>query len=236
MGLCPPPLFWAMIISSPMAMVSSQAAHGRTRILPVIFVALLLGLMCGGAILALFLREAKHGVWDRVAQAVSGRTLRIDTSQPTVVEEVRRLSRLESVSYTMDKMVSGDRENRILPSFLTGDKILLEVHGEAIAGVDLGLLGRSDVWLNGKSVHIHLPPAQIFTVALNDQKTHVYSRTTGILVPVDPGLEGEVREQAAENLRQSALQAGILGKAQQNACSTVTQLLLGLGFQQVQCG
>ena len=165
-----------------------------------IFVTLLLGLMCGGAILALFLHEAKHGVWDRVAQTVSGRTLRIDTSQPTVVEEVRRLSRLESVSYTMDKMVSGDRENRILPSFLTGDKILLEVHGEAIAGVDLGLLGGSDVWLNGKSVHIHLPPAQIFTVALNDQKTHVYSRTTGILVPVDPSLEGEVREQAAREL------------------------------------
>jgi len=132
-------------------------------------------------------------------------------------------------------MVSGDRENRILPSFLTGDKILLEVHGEAIAGVDLGLLGSSDLWLNGKSVHVHLPPAQIFTVALDDQKTHVYSRTTGILVPVDASLEGEVREQAVADLRQSALQAGILSKAQQNACSTVTKLLLGLGFQQVQC-
>ena len=102
--------------------------------------------------------------------------------------------------------------------------------------MDLGLLGESDVWLNGQSVHIHLPPAQIFTVALDDQKTHVYSRTTGILVPVDPSLEGEVREQAAEDLRQSALQAGILAKAQQNACSTVTKLLLGLGFEQVQCG
>jgi hypothetical protein len=135
----------------------------------------------------------------------------------------------------MDKMVLGDRENRVLPAFLTGDKVLLEVHGEAIAGVDLGLLGKSDVWLNGKGVHIHLPPAQIFTVALDDQKTHVYSRVTGILVPVDPSLEGEVREQAVENLRQSALQAGILGKAQQNACSTVTKLLLGLGFERADC-
>jgi hypothetical protein len=218
-----------------MVMVSSQPDRPRARIIPVVFITLLLGLVCGAAILVWFLHEAKHGIWDRVAIAMSGRTLRIDTSQPTVVEEVRRLSRLESVSYTMDKMVSGDRENRVLPSFLTGDKILLEVHGEAIAGVDLGLLSKSDVWLNGKTVHIHLPPAQIFTVALDDQKTHVYSRTTGILVPVDPSLEGEVREQASENLRQSALQAGILGKAQQNACSTVTKLLLGLGFEQVQC-
>lgn len=203
--------------------------------MPALLVALLLGAVCGGAVLALFLHEAKQGIWDRLAGAVSGRSLRIDTSQPTVVMQVRRLSRLESVSFTMDKMVSGDREGRILPAFLTGDRILLEVHGEAVAGVNLDQLGTNDVRLEDHSVWIHLPPAQIFTVALDDQKTHVYSRKTGILVPVDPSLESEVREQAVENLRQSALEAGILAKAQQNACATVTRLLLGLGFEQAEC-
>jgi Protein of unknown function (DUF4230) len=224
-----------MIISSRMTVVSSQPERSRSRLLPAIAFALLLGLLCGGAVLTLFLHEAKRGLWDRLASAVSGRTLRIDTSQPTVVMEVRRLSRLESVSFTMDKMVSGDREGRILPPFLTGDRILLEVHGEAVAGVDLEQLGDNDVRVSGKNVRIHLPPAQVFTVALDDQKTHVYSRTTGILVPVDPSLEGEVREQAVENLRQSALAAGILDKAHQNACATVTKLLLGLGFEQAEC-
>ena len=218
-----------------MQLAPSQPARTRSRLIPAILITLLVGVLSGFAVLAMFLHLAKRGIWDRVALAVSGRTLRIDTSQPTVVEQVRRLSRLESVSYTMDQMVAGDRENRVLPAFLTGDKILLEVHGEAIAGVDLGQLDGNDVVLNGKDVRIHLPPAQIFTVALDDEKTHVYSRTTGILVPVDPSLEGEVRAQAAESLRQSALQAGILGKAQQNACSTVTKLLLGLGFQQAEC-
>jgi hypothetical protein len=218
-----------------MPTASSQPARTRSRLMAVILITLLLGVLCGAAVLALFLHEAKRGIWDRVASVVSGRTLSIDTSQPTVVMEVRRLSRLESVSFTMDKLVSGDREGRILPPFLTGDRILLEVHGEAIAGVDLGQLGADDVQVNGHTVRIHLPPAQIFTVALDDQKTHVYSRATGILVPVDPALEGEVREQAVENLRQSALAAGILGKAQQNACATVTKLLLGLGFDQAQC-
>src|ERR1017187_2894386 len=218
-----------------MPTASSQPARTRSRLMAAILITLLLGVLCGAAVLALFLHEAKRGIWDRVASAVSGRTLSIDTSQPTVVMEVRRLSRLESVSFTMDKLVSGDREGRILPPFLTGDRILLEVHGEAIAGVDLGQLGAADVQVNGHTVRIHLPPAQIFTVALDDQKTHVYSRATGILVPVDPALEGEVREQAVENLRQSALAAGILDKAQQNACATVTKLLLGLGFEQAQC-
>ena len=47
---------------------------------------------------------------------------------------------------------------------------------------------------------VHLPPAQIFTVALDHNRTHVYERRTGLFVPVDPSLEGEVRAQAVENL------------------------------------
>jgi hypothetical protein len=203
--------------------------------LPILVAGLLLGVLFGVAILALFLHEAKRGIWDRVATAFSGRTLQVDTSQPTVVTQIRRLARLESVSFTMDKMVSGDRQGRILPSFLTGDTVMLEVHGDAIAGVDLGELKSADVQITGRTAHVHLPPAQVFTVALDDQKTHVYARQTGLLVPTDPSLEGEVREQAVENLRQSALAAGILPRAERNACSTVTKFLLGLGFEQAHC-
>jgi hypothetical protein len=216
-----------------MATVSSPAV--RRRLWPALLTGILAGFLFGASILTWFLHEAKQGVWDRVATVLSARTLRIDSSQPTVVTQIRRLARLESVSYSMDKRVSGDRENRVLPAFLTGDKILLEVHGEAIAGVDLSQLTPQEVQVSGRSVQVHLPPAQLFTVALDDQKTHVYQRTTGLLVPVDPSLEGEVREQAVEDLRQSALTAGILQKAHANACATVTKLLLGLGFEQAQC-
>jgi hypothetical protein len=207
----------------------------RSRIFPAVGMALLVGVLAGVGVVTIFLHSAKAGIWDRIASAVSARTTRIDTSQPTVVMQIRRLARLETISYSMDKMVSGDREGRLLPAFLTGDRILLEVHGEAVAGVDLGQLSTSDVQLNDRSIHVHLPPAQIFTVALDNAKTHVYERQTGLLVPVDPSLEGDVRAQAAENLRQSALAANILATAHQNACATVTKLLLGLNFSQVSC-
>jgi Protein of unknown function (DUF4230) len=216
-------------------MSTVSAPVTRRRLWPILVLGLLGGILLGGGILTWFLHEAKRGVWDRVATALSARTLRVDISQPTVVTQIRRLARLESVAYTMDKMVSGDRENRVLPAFLTGDRILLEVHGQAIAGVDLTQLTPQEVQVSGRSVQIHLPPAQIFTVALDDEKTHVFERQTGLLVPVDPALEGEVREQAVENLRQSALAAGILDKAHANACATVTKLLLGLGFEQAHC-
>jgi Protein of unknown function (DUF4230) len=214
--------------------VTAEPAR-RAHILPAVALAILVGVLAGMAALTVFLHAAKTGIWDHLASLVSARTTRIDTSQPTVVMQIRRLARLESVAFSMDKMVSGDREGRLLPPFLTGDKILLEVHGEADAGVDLGQLTPGDVQVSGKSVHVHLPQAQIFTVALDDQKTHVYQRSTGLLVPADPSLEGEVREHAVENLRQSALAAGILATAHQNACATVTKLLQGLNFQQVSC-
>lgn len=217
-----------------MPTIYAEPARQR-RVLPTLLAAILLGGLAGIAVLTLFLHEAKHGIWDRLATALSARTTRIDTSQPTVVLQIRRLARLESVSFTMDKMVSGDREGRILPAFLTGDRILLEVHGEAVAGVDLSQLTSADVQVAGRTILVHLPAPQIFTVALDDQKTHVYSRQTGLLVPVDPSLEGEVREQSVENLRQSALAAGILTTAHNNACATVTKLLLGLSFEQVTC-
>jgi hypothetical protein len=214
--------------------VTSDPAR-RVRILPAVILSIVAGVLAGILALTIFLHAATVGVWDRLASVISDRTTRIDTAQPTVVMQIRRLARLESVSYSMDKMVSGDREGRVLPPILTGDRILLEVHGEAVAGVDLNELPSSGVELSHRTVRVHLPPAQIFTVALDHNRTHVYERRTGLFVPVDPSLEGEVRAQAVENLRQSALAANILTTAKQNACGTVTKLLLGLGFTEVAC-
>jgi hypothetical protein len=226
----------ASVISLVMNTLSPSPVQRRRRsLLPMLLLCLVLGLLAGCGILVWFLHEAKQGVWDRVATVMSGRPLHIDTTQPTVVNRIQRLARLETVTYNMDKVVEGDREGRVLPEFLTGDKILLTVHGEAIAGIDLDQLTPGDVKVEGTKVHVHLPAAQLFTVTLDDQKTRVYSRYTGILVPADPNLESEVRAKAEQDLRQSALAAGILNTAHRNGCATVTSMLLGLGFQQVEC-
>jgi hypothetical protein len=221
----------------PPSETTTPPATTPVRRTPVLAVALsvVAGMLVGFVILTVFLHAATAGIWDRLASLVSDRTTRIDVAQPTVVMQVRRLARLESVAFTMDKMVSGDREGRSMPAILTGDRILLEVHGEAVAGVDFDQIMPSGVQVSGRNVHIVLPPAKIFTVALDNTRTHVYERRTGLFVPPDPSLESEVRAQAENNLRQSALTAGILDTASRNACATVTKLLLGLGFSEVTC-
>ena len=203
-----------------------------------VVVALVIGLLLGAVLLGLtgFLvlsRNSGPALLSRAWSAVTGRTLSIDVSQPTVVDRIQQLQRLETVVYTMDKIVSGAKENPIFPDFLAGDRLLLLVHGEVVAGIDFSTLKPGDVKVEGKQIHLHLPATQVFSTRLDSAKTRVYSRQTGLLVPTDPNLESQVRQEAERQLQEAALADGILRTAQQNASSTITSLLQGLGFEKI---
>jgi hypothetical protein len=205
----------------------------KPRLIPWILGVLLgivLALVAAGAALCAF---TGFGLLE-VGRMLRGGQLHINVDQPTVVHQIRALQRIETVSYTMDKIISGERENPILPSFLAGDRLLLVVHGEVIAGLDLSKLQASDVEVRGRSVSIHLPPAEIFTTSLDNAKTRVYSRDTGLFSTPDPNLEGEVREEAERQLRAAALQDGILKTAETNARQTVASVLSSLGFENIE--
>ncbi|HKF47110.1 MAG TPA: DUF4230 domain-containing protein [Terracidiphilus sp.] len=163
----------------------------------------------------------------------SGRTTRIDTSAPSVVDKIRQLSRLESVEYSVDKIVEGNRQAPGIPDFLAGDRLLLIAHGEVIAGVDLTGLKASDVRVDGATVRVHLPPAQILVTRIDNARTRVYERTTGLLVPPDPNLESQARKAAEQQITQAALDDRILDKASANARVSITSLLYALGFRNV---
>lgn len=170
----------------------------------------------------------------RVWSALRGGGTRVDISQPAVVQKIQKLQRLETIVYTVDKVVSGSKENPILPDFLAGDRLLMLVHGEVVAGVDFAALGSGDLTVQGHQAVIHLPEAQIFSTRLDSSKTRVYSRQTGLLVPTDPDLETQVRQEAERQIHDAALGDGILHTAQQNARSTLTSFLQGFGFTQVE--
>jgi len=158
----------------------------------------------------------------------------IQADQPTVVRQIQQLQRLETVRYTMDKIISGEHENSYLPKFLAGDRLLLIVHGEVIGGVDLSKLQPGDASIHGRKVAVHLPPSEILVVRIDNSKTRVYSRDTGLFSSPDPNLESEVRQEAEKQLQAAAQQDGILKTAEQNARDALTVILKGLGFDQVE--
>jgi hypothetical protein len=162
----------------------------------------------------------------------SGRT-QINVSQPTVVRQIQQLQRLETVSYTMDKIISGGTDNPYLPQFLVGDRLLLLVHGEVIGGVNLAKVQPADVDVSGRNISIRLPSSEIFSTRIDNARTRVYSRDTGLFSSADPNLETEVRQEGERQLQQAAMTDVILKAADQNARHTVSSILQGLGFSQV---
>ena len=199
----------------------------------------ILGILLGAALAVILIggfvwMTTGLGVF-RVLSALRGvnSPTQINVDQPTVVRQVQQLQRLETVNYTMDKIISGEHSNPYLPKFLVGDRLLLVVHGEVIAGVALGGVLSGDVSVAGDKVSIRLPAAEIFTTSLDNSKTRVYSRDTGLLSSTDPFLESEVRQEAVRQLTEAAVQDGILKTAADNGRATIAGLLRGLGFRDV---
>jgi hypothetical protein len=164
---------------------------------------------------------------------VRGPGVRIDTSRPAVVHRIQQLQRLETVVYGMDKIVSGGQESRYLPKLLAGEQILLTVYGEVTAGVDLGRIEPAQVDVSGRTIRLSMPPAEIFSTRIDGERTRVYSHDTGLFTRPDPNLESEVRREAERQIRQAAIDGGILTAASTNSRATLTTFLQGLGFDHV---
>jgi hypothetical protein len=126
------------------------------------------------------------GFWPLATGIRDGR-VKMHAGQTTVVRQIQQLQRLETVRYTMDKIISGERDNPYLPKFLVSDRLLLMVHSEVIGGVDFSELQANHVAVHGRKVTLHLPKAVILVTRLDSAKTHVYSRDTGLFSsPVSP--------------------------------------------------
>src|ERR1700722_19640144 len=196
---------------------------------------ILFSLILGAAAVVVFLRQATTGIMGRIATAITGRTTTFDTSVPAVVQKIQRLNRLETVVYSIDTVVEGSKSSAVLPDLLAGDRLLLVVHGQSIARIDLSQLKPEDARIdnNGQSIHVPLPASQLFITTLDNQHPRVYARSTGLLVPADQNLESDTRAKAEQQLQASALADGILDTARKNARATVTTLLYSLGCHQV---
>jgi hypothetical protein len=214
------------------SMTTQYSPSGRSSSSGTLIV-VILSLLLGGAALVVFLRHATSGFMARIANSLTARPTTVNTSVPAIVQKIQALNRLETVVYSVDTIVEGSKSSAVLPDLLAGDRILLVVHGQSTAGIDLSKLKSEDIKIDGQSIQVTLPASQIFATNLDNQHTRVYMRSTGVLVPADPNLETDTRAKAEQQIQQTALGDGILDNASKNARANLTILLYGLGFKNV---
>jgi hypothetical protein len=151
----------------------------------------------------------------------------------TVVREVRSLARLETVQYTVEKVITAET-NQGPFGFLFGDKLLLVAHGTVVAGIDLGRLAEGDVTIDADgAVYMVFPAAEVFVATLDNEKSYVYHRETGILAGGTKDLESAARLAAQEAILQAALDDGILETADTNGKAYLQRFLMSLGLHSV---
>ena len=150
----------------------------------------------------------------------------------TIIQGVRSLARLETIQYSVEKVITAET-NQGPFGFLFGDRLILVAHGIVIAGVDLEKLTPENMQLRGGALYVHLPDSEIFLTTLDNDKSYVYNRDTGLLTHGSINLESEARRAAEDEIEKAAMEDGILEQAQRNAENYLYRLLRDLGYPEV---
>lgn len=147
----------------------------------------------------------------------------------TYINEVRALARLETIQYSVEKVVTGETGQGTF-GFLFGDKMLFVAHGTVIAGIDMSKLKPEDMRYENGVLTVKLPPAEVFIATLDNEKSYVYNRDTGLIAKPDQNLETLVRQNAEQEIMKAALEDGILQQAQTNAQAYLLKFFAALGY------
>ena len=165
-------------------------------------------------------------------QLVPQPTPTIYPSSSTVIRSVQRLARLETISYHIEKVITAETGQGPL-AFIFGDRVLLVAVGEVIGGIDLGQLSPADVAVSSTgTLFVRLPKAEVFVATLDNEKTYVYDRATGV-IGLNPDLETAARREAEQMILAGALEDGLVAQAQTNGEEFLRTFLLALGFEEV---
>ncbi|HEC23474.1 MAG TPA: DUF4230 domain-containing protein [Chloroflexi bacterium] len=209
----------------------------RRLLVSLILLAILLVILIGGYLAVdtiLTLRRSTGSVPRAVGtqvQQVLHPTPTLIADPVTIIRQVRSLSRLETASFTIEKVITAESGEGPF-GFLFRDRLLLVAQGQVIAGVDLSRMGEEDIQVVGTTVFVTLPAAEIFVATLNNDNTYVYDRQTALLgQQVD--LETLARQEAEREILQAALEGGILEMARDNAEQYIGSLIRALGFEEV---
>jgi hypothetical protein len=168
-------------------------------------------------------------------------TSTVDRSQPALLKEINDLSRFEAAQGKFTTTIDVEHDVSILPSFIAGDRTVFLAQGTVDATVDFSALGGDAVQKGADgSVTITLPEPTLGKAVLDTSKSHVASRSRGLLNRIggvfsdSPTSEHEVTVLAQHKLASAAKDSKLVARAEKNTTAMLQTLLGRLGYTDVQ--
>jgi hypothetical protein len=177
------------------------------------------------------LQQANHELGTQVANLLNP-TPTIIPDPVTIIHDVQSLARLETIRYNIEKIITAETGQGAF-AFLIQDRLLLVAHGLVTAGIDMAKIKTEDMWLDQGVLNVRLPAAEVFVATLDNEKTYVYERDTGILKSPDPNMETIARQAAQEEILKAAMEDDILAQAMTNAQVYLRWFFETLGYKQI---
>lgn len=160
----------------------------------------------------------------------------------TIITEVQHIGKLETVSYTLQKIIAYDPDANSWWHFLGDSQKLFVVFGKVTAGIDLSKLSSSDIQIQGKelgkaSITFNAPASQILNSAVDPSRTQIYDANSGISGlwsrNLDENTTLKILAAAKDSLQGDACKEGILQQASDSARIQLTSLFTTIGFSTV---
>jgi len=165
-----------------------------------------------------------------------------DRSQPVLLKSLVRLSEYRAASANLQVVVDIEKDAKLLPSFIKGEKVLFVAAGSVDAAVDFRRLDKRSVVVSGdrRTATITLPAPRLARARVDLARSRVFDRDRGLLDRIgsafaeDPSDERELFLLAERKLTDAAAQDAALPKAAaRNTRAMLEGLLRALGFTKV---
>ncbi len=144
---------------------------------------------------------------------------KLENTQTVVLQEITSLGKLELVRYNFKDIV----EQQITKLWLPDAKAVLIVQGEAVGCVDLTQMDIADIDAGQDTLVIRLPEPEICFFKIDHDRSKVYNTEYAFMEEAQLVQEGY--KQAERQIRQSALDMGILEQTRENARKMLTPIL-----------
>lgn len=164
----------------------------------------------------------------------------VDRSAPAVLHALQDVTEYRAAIGNYSVLVDVEKDTRYVPSFLKGERTVFSAVGSVDASVDLGRLDASAITVDGDTVTLRLPPAQLGEATVNPARSGVVSRDRGALDRLgavfsdSPTSEQQLYVLAIEKLdAAAAADDELVRRAEVNTDRMLDRLLTPLGFEDV---